>query len=473
MHTILNNCRLFWVARKQLQKRSQEMHKISPKACVKSKKVHFDSARVAFQVEYDVPDDHSLRHKIPLWTEHWKRSKSSLLLHFLRQLSCQQWVRALIALTALTALSIQLFHTLDAYSKRETLLHADTRPLLSHFVSPAVSLCLPIVVPFVHKCVTNNNDTDCQNVQTIRRLFNQSLSPFSHRCKHVIDGDFRSLRACPPPRQWIRENRKCFTYFAQHSPPFPPTLHLLLQYSSPPDPQSPPPDIHVHSAHTTPDVADSEWTAVRQNRKLELKYFATQIHFLDDCDEYDDERAPPNPLSSSTQPPPPASRADCHERCLLAAMREHCPTTATTGEATDGRASHCLSRLATVRAELLSSDDKFCTIGDQNECNGRAFFARLSNRCLADCPPDCLRQTFHLTTREEMTSDATETNVTVVRRRVPDLRLVEVRRTTCLELMARVGGLCAFWAVFAWILSRFLAFMQIFVELFDIYLQKL
>jgi hypothetical protein len=72
-----------------------------------------------------------------------------------------------------------------------------------------------------------------------------------------------------------------------------------------------------------------------------------------------------------------------------------------------------------------------------------------------------------------MTSDATETNVTVVRRRVPDLRLVEVRRTTCLELMARVGGLCAFWAVFAWILSRFLAFMQIFVELFDIYLQKL
>ncbi|CAG2107261.1 unnamed protein product [Medioppia subpectinata] len=438
------------------------MHqKIVPKSKENSKKVHFDSARVAFQVEYDVPDDHSLRHKIPLWTEHWKRSKTSLVYHLARHVSCQQWARVVIAGVAVVALVVQMWQTLDAFFARDTVLSGQYAATSGSALS--VTLCLPVVVPFVRNCVQNDTN-DCRRdvtdrpPPTIRALFNQSLSPFSHKCKLRAKN---ALKSCGRARQWLRESRKCFTYATRDDDddsdaPHDTVVHLLLQFSSDASGVDSLPQLRVHSELRTPDADDGEWLAVKQSRKFEVKYWSTRVRFLDACADYALDRQ--TALSSQD---------DCVEKCILKKMQENCFTE-------DPSRDYCLSRFATVRTEHVDQWETFCSSRDRKECASKAFMATVVDFCRREkCPKDCFQTDVQSATREEMTSDATETNVTLARRLAPELELREVRRVTCLALVSRLGGLLAFWLTLVWILRQFLTFLTIFIELFDIYLQKL
>ena len=467
------------------------MHKISPtlNACkqfkqnVNQKKVHFDSARVAFQVsltvpphsqlplnplqsqpqvEYDIPDDKSLKKSIPLWTEHWKKSKTGLIRQLLSHVTCRQWTVVFITLTSLIALTIQLSQSLDQYLQRATLLSGQYT-LPDHFQWPSVSLCRPLAVPLNTRCLQNTSDC-----QTIERLFNQSSDLF-HRCKHNHVSDNR-LNACSPPLQWFFRNRKCFTYFSRFTPnsgqsssggqslsiSLAKHLAISLLISTPEESQE---SIHlfVHKTDFIPFESQKlPQIDVKRETDLKIQFFSTTFDHKRDpktsCSQFDRQMASP------------FSHSDCFSRCLLVRMRAECQTSGDIfGQ------NHCLSRLALIRRDLISASEQFCTSRDDNDCNSHQFYQQLEAECRHLCPEDCTQQEFHLSVGEHLSRDSSEVNVSFTRQLTPDLNLWHVPQTTCLQLLAQLGGLAAFWLIFLWILLSFLKLCQFFWELIEIY----
>ena len=385
-----------------------------------------------------MPDDRSLRRRLPLWTEHWKKSKKSLLLQLIKHWSPFAWTRLLLRLLCLALLLYHVLLIARDYQRQETLSETSLVDP-AHFQAPPISFCFPLVF-----CVSANHSF-CPDFKLV---FNQSLPFVQIRCKTTLKGG--GVRDCPAPEHWLNRDQKCFTFFVASEESAEEdvqqmALHFFVHKSN---------DFQVfrlffHAHNDFPLDDRSRPLHASRDSDSRLDFFATEEKRIQHCS---DSPAPDHAPSLAS------GRSDCLFRCSAVRMRATCR---------EGRHA-CVSRLSFVRETDFEGFASLCSL--QSACNNHSFFDQhVLAACERACAPNCLRTHFHVSERAVESRDQSETNVTVTRSLTPDLRVKHVRRLEWTHVVALVGGVVGFWATVLWLSFRVLDSIRLLIEFSHIY----
>nr|XP_027206205.1 uncharacterized protein LOC113799715 [Dermatophagoides pteronyssinus] len=202
-----------------------------------NRKVQFDSATIAYQVKYskhpgDDLEKNSKQTKKESKMKMYPRNRIDMIRWFLiQQITIKQWLQFITFILLMIQCFWQCFRLYKIY-KKEYKQTSISYELPEQIEFPALTICIPIIIPFNSRCfddtnsiISGNNGTndDKQNriecLQTpLTMLFNQSMSTFGHQCKIKTNRSSPSMIYCAnisPIIENYYQNYRCYTYLSE------------------------------------------------------------------------------------------------------------------------------------------------------------------------------------------------------------------------------------------------------------------
>lgn len=468
-----------------------------------AKKVKFDLATVAFQVDYyDASVDY--RPRGSLWQEHVHpgRSGGNLLAFLLRQMSAAQWAKVLVLGLCALAWLVQSVRLVKYYHHGYR--HSHTYYAIPSTIElPSLTLCLPVIIPFDQGCLNRTtaaaaDGVDCSPTgkeSAELQLFNRSMSEFGHQCKVRLPASLSSSAAAAAsptssptfqlpctslhsPIETYFNGRHCYTYHLELASSRSKALvdgdrsvsitevgqtsvSVRLQATASgqhhhqPNDQRWSPELYVHHQAALVPV-DTLRQALRlpPGRQMSLAYSFVHQTQLDNCGEYRFGRPPTEPFEEFP------TRQQCLDFCLGRALAEKC----------GDNCSPASYRLPVRRRVAGVQMGRVC-YHDEAGCSDQQV-ERILEDCHRTCPEDCNQVEVKVTAAADAANeDETETVVALSRRVEPDVFVHSQPIMDTLLLMSALGGQFAFWLMMLVAVLRVIDLVEYGHDLMELYFQ--
>ncbi|XP_075681386.1 LOW QUALITY PROTEIN: uncharacterized protein LOC113799715 [Dermatophagoides pteronyssinus] len=446
----------------------------------------------------------------------YPRNRIDMIRWFLiQQITIKQWLQFITFILLMIQCFWQCFRLYKIY-KKEYKQTSISYELPEQIEFPALTICIPIIIPFNSRCfddtnsiISGNNGTndDKQNriecLQTpLTMLFNQSMSTFGHQCKIKTNRSSPSMIYCAnisPIIENYYQNYRCYTYLSEitlfrsnndqlmipileHNDFY---VQILIQsnqfghyhhHFQSQNNENPSIMLYLHQIDEIPIDSLKEFLTISMGRIYNINFNLRKTidkEFFD-CHNYSGQYQPSNILlnrwsssrsskSSSLNIRQMISRQECYNRCCMNKWRRLC--------------GHCFPTSVSLRRDLIHIKDKFCsnTLNEEyeqnhNKChdNENEMIEKIAIDCNHQCPKDCQKTDVELEVKEIENEDQGETMITIRRSIRPDKLLIQIPSISSVQYIGYIGGLLAFHLAIWWLICKFFELIEFIWEVYQL-----